>query len=111
MLNVRKQYLSQFSGQVANTQQILRHGRVNRVSHEKQLLFLDCRLYSDSVDNILLWPVLDTNETQSQEHVLAFNHSLGVCTFVHDINFGDNSDSSNTFWIQLSGHLQTVWRG
>jgi len=41
-------------------------------------------------------------------NIFSLDHALGVCTAVHDINFGYDTDGSNTFWIELSCHLKTV---
>ena len=75
---------------------------------EVELLFLDGSLNTNSVNNILLRPVFDADKSKSQLHIFAFNHSLGVGTLVHDIDFSDDTDSSNTFWVQLSCHLKSI---
>jgi len=48
---------------------------------------------------------------QSESHVFSFNHALGISTFVHDIDFGDNSNSPDALRVDLSGHLQTICGG
>jgi len=75
------------------------------MSTEIQLFFLDSLFDWNSIDNILLGSILDSNEAKSECDILSFDHSLCVGTLVHDINLGDNTNSSNTFWIQLSCHL------
>ena len=102
---MREENLSQFGGQVTNTQQTLWHGGVHWMSAEIQLFFLLGFLHGDSVYDVLLRSVLDADETKSKGDVLSLDHPLGICTFVHDINFGNNTDSSNTFRIELSCHL------
>lgn len=75
---------------------------------EIQLFLLDSLLDRDTVHNVLLRPILDANESESQLHVLAFEHALGIGTLVHNVNLRDNTNRPNSLWIQLSGHLQTV---
>jgi len=103
--NMSKKNLCQFGGQVADTQKTLRHTWVHWMSTEIQLFLLDSFSYWNSINNILLGSILDSNEAKSECDILSFDHSLSVGTFVHDINLGDNTNSSNTFWIQLSCHL------
>ena len=40
----------------------------------------------DSVDDVLLRSILNSNETKSKSNILAFNHPLRTGTLVHDIN-------------------------
>jgi hypothetical protein len=40
--------------------------------------------------------------------VLSSQHSLCISTFVHDINFSQDTDSSETLGIKLSCHLETI---
>lgn len=97
--------LRQLGGQVANTQETLRHRRVHWMGAEIQLFFFLSFLHCDSVNDVLLRSVLDSDETKPKGDVLALDHSLSVCTFVHDIDFGNDTDGSNTFRVQLSCHL------
>mmetsp|Transcript_11083 Transcript_11083/g.16856 ORF Transcript_11083/g.16856 Transcript_11083/m.16856 type:complete len:282 (+) Transcript_11083:1587-2432(+) len=78
---------------------------------EIQLLLLDSRLHGNAVHDVLLRPVLNSDEAQAQLHVLALDHALGVGTSVHDINLGDNTDGPNTLGVQLTGHLQAIRSG
>ena len=72
---------------------------------EIELLFLLSFFNSNPVDDILLRSVLDTNETHSKCDIFSFDHSFGGGTFVHNIYFSYNTNSSNTFWVDLSCHL------
>lgn len=78
---------------------------------EVQLFLLNSLLNWDSINNVLLGPVLDSNESKPKGDILSFNHSFGTCSSVHYINFSDDTNSSNTFWITLSSHLETVGGG
>lgn len=73
-----------------------------------QLLLLDGLLHGNTIHNILLGPVLDSDKAESQLHVLAFEHPLGIGTFVHNIDFCDDTDRPNTLWIKFPRHLQTI---
>lgn len=110
VLDVREQDLGQLGRQVADTQQALRHRGVYRMSAEVELLLLDGRLDGDSVQDVLLGPVLDSDEPETERHIFTLDHPLGVGTPVHDINLGDNTNSTDTLWVHLSRHLQTVRR-
>ena len=81
------------------------------MSVEIEFLFLDSCFDWNSIDNILLRPILNSNETKSKCDIFSFYHSLSTCTFIHDINFSDDTDSSNTFWVNLSCHLKTIGSG
>ena len=105
---MREQNLCELSSQIADTQKSLWHGRVNRMCTEIELLSFDGDLDRDSVDDILLRTVLNTNKSESKLNIFSFDHSLGAGTLVHDIDFGNNTNSSNTLRINLSGHLKTV---
>ena len=75
---------------------------------EVQLLFLNSDLHWNSVNDILLGPVLDADESKTQTYILAFNHSLCVGTFVHNVDLCYHSNGPDTFWINFTRHLQTI---
>jgi hypothetical protein len=105
MLNVSKKNFSQLRSKVTNTKERLWHSGINWMSIEIEFFLLDSSLNWNSIDNILLRSVLNTNETKSKSNIFSFDHSLGTCTFIHDIDFGDDTNGSNTFWVNLSCHL------
>ena len=72
---------------------------------EIKLFFLNCSFNSDSINDILLWSILDTNESKSQLNIFTFKHSLSTGTFVHDIDFSDDTNCSDTFRVHISSHL------
>lgn len=78
------------------------------MSVEVKLLFFDGGLHSDSIDDILLRSILDTNETQSQVYIFSLNHTLGIGSTVHDINLGDDTNCSDALGVELSSHLETI---
>lgn len=75
---------------------------------EIQLLFLNSCFDSNPIHNILLRSVFDSYEAKSEVNILAFEHTFCVGTFVHNINFCDNTNCSYTFWIKLTSHLKTI---
>lgn len=76
---------------------------------EIQLLLLNSCLHGNTINDILLRSVLDSDKSKSQLHIFTLEHTFSVGTFVHNVNLCDNTNSSNTLWIKLTGHLQTVW--
>jgi len=64
--------------------------------------------YWNCVNNIFLGSVLNTDITHAKWNLLIHNHAFGVGTSVHDVNFGDDTDSADTLWVELSRHLETV---
>ena len=111
MLDVSKQDTRKLGCQVEDTQQVLRHGRVDGVSGEVQLLLLLGRFHCDPVDDVLLRPVLDSDKTETELDILSFDHAFRVGTLVHDIDFRDDTNCTNTLRIKLSSHLETVGGG
>lgn len=81
------------------------------MSVEIELLFFLSFFDGDSIDDILLGSVFDSDETHSQIYIFSFDHSFGGSTFVHDVDFGDDTDCSNTFRIDGSCHLKTIGGG
>jgi hypothetical protein len=108
VLNVCEENLCQLRCQVADTQQVLRHRRVHRMRVEIELFLLDGSLHRYPVDDILLGPILDANESKSQLDILSLDHAFGIGSSVHDIDLGDDTDGSDTLGVQLSGHLEAV---
>jgi hypothetical protein len=102
---MREKNFSQFRSKITNTKERLWHSRINWMSVEIKLLFLDGSLNWNSIYNILLGSVFDSNETESKCDIFSFDHSFGTCTFIHDIDFSDDTNCSNTFWIDSSCHL------
>lgn len=109
VLDMCEQNLRQLRRQIENTKYLLIHWRINRMSTKIQLLFFDCSLDRDSIHDILLWSIFDTNESQSQLNIFSFEHSLSISSLIHDINLGDNTNSSDTLWIEFTSHLKTIW--
>lgn len=75
---------------------------------EIELFSFDSNLNRDSINDILLGTIFDADESKSEIYVLTLDHSLSTGTFIHDVDFSDDTNSSNTLWIDLSSHLQTV---
>jgi len=72
---------------------------------EIELFSFDGNLDRDSINDILLRTIFDTNKSKSQIYVLTLDHSLSTGTFIHDVDFGNDTNSSDTLWITLSSHL------
>jgi len=109
MLDMCEQNLRQLWRQIENTQYWLVHWWIDRMSAEIQLLFFDSCLDWDSIHNILLWSIFDTNESKSQLNIFSFEHSFSISSLIHDINLGNDTNSSNSLGIKLTSHLKTIW--
>ena len=81
------------------------------MSIEIKLFLLNSSLDCDPINNVLLRSVLDSDETKSQVDIFTLDHSLSIGSFVHDIDFSDNTDGSNTLWINFSCDLKTIRGG
>lgn len=108
VFNVSEQDTSQLLDEDITTEGSRGHTRVNRVGTEIHSFFLDSFSNRNLVDNIFLSSVLDTDVTHSEVDLLVENHALGICSSVHDINFSDDTDGSDTLRIDLSCHLETI---
>ena len=75
---------------------------------EIKLLFLDCLLDANSVNNILLRPVFDSDKAESELDILALEHAFGIRSLVHDVDLGNDANGSDALWIEFPGHLQAV---
>ena len=75
---------------------------------EIELLFLDGLLDTNTIHDVLLRSIFDSNKTESELHILAFKHPLSISSLVHNINLSDNTNGPDTLWVELSGHLQAI---
>ena len=108
VFNVSEQDTSQLLDEDITTEGARGHTRVNRVGAEVHSFLLNSFGNRNLVDDIFLSSVLDTDVTHSEVDLLVKNHALGVCSSVHDINFSDDTDGSDTLRIDLSCHLETI---
>ena len=61
----------------------------------------------DLILDVLLGSILDSNETQTELDLLVHDHSLGVGSSVHNVNFGDHTDCSDTLGVNSTRHTKT----
>lgn len=73
-----------------------------------QLFLFDCYLYWNLINDVLLGPILNSNEPKPKSDILSLNHPLGTGSSVHNINLGYDSYGPNSLWIAFSSHLETV---
>jgi len=78
---------------------------------EETHLFLHGLLDGNASLDVLLGSIFDTDETKTKLDFLIHDHALGVCASVHDINLGDDTDSSNTLRINSTSHSKTFLGG
>ena len=78
------------------------------MASEILLFFSDGLSNWNLVYNIFLSSVLYTYVSHAKWDFLIHDHALGVGTSIHDIDFCDNTDCSDTFGIKLSSHLEAV---
>lgn len=96
---------AQFLSQSLSSQHILRHGRINGVFAEVYFFSIQCVFDSHAVINVFLTPVFDAHVAESQLDIFSQNHIFRIGSSVHDVDFGNHSDSAFSFRVQLSGHL------
>jgi hypothetical protein len=108
VLDVSEQDVCQLLNENITTEGSRGHTRVDRVGTEIHSFFLDSFSNRNLVDDIFLSSVLDSDITHSEVDLLVENHALGVGSSVHDINFSDDTDGSDTLRIDLSCHLETI---
>jgi hypothetical protein len=75
------------------------HGRVDGMRREVSALLLDSFFDRDSVNDIFLSAILHSNETKLERNFLVHNHTLSVHSSIHDIYFGDDTDSSESLRV------------
>ena len=71
-------------------------------------LSFECDLDGNSIIDIFLSSVDDTDVPQFEMDLLIHQHLLGGGTFIHDVDFGDDSNGPLLASIPLSGQFQTV---
>ena len=105
--DVSEEYTRQLRCENLATKVARSHGRVDWVRVEELHLLLHRRFHRDLVLDVLLGSVLDSNETQTELDLLIHDHTLGVGSSVHDVNFGDHTDCSDTFGVNSARHTKT----
>lgn len=91
--------LGQLGGQDVRAKSSLRHGRVDRVSREVHLFSLDSISDTHVVKNVLLRPVLDSDVSQTKGYILTSEHALSVGALVHNIDLGQDTNSSQALRV------------
>ena len=108
MLDMSEQDFGKFTSQISNTKHVLRHSWIDRVCTKVELLLFNSLFDRNSINDVLLRSVLDSNKSKSQGHIFTFNHPLSTCSLVHDIDLSDDTDCSYSFIINFSSHLKTI---
>ena len=88
-----------------------RHGRIDRVSAEKQLLLFHCLLDRNLVNDIFLSTVFHADISEPELHVLVHNHALCICSAIHNVDLSDDTYRADSLRVQLASHLQTIGCG
>ena len=68
----------------------------------------ECNLDGNSIIDIFLGSVDDTDVAQFEVDLLIQKHSFGWGALVHDIDFGDDSDGPDAVSVPLPSQFQTV---
>lgn len=108
MLNMCEKDLGKLIYKYIASHQARWHSRVNGVRGEEHTFFLDRLLNRDLVNDIFLGSVFYTDKSKPQWYFLVHNHTLSVGSSIHNIDFSDNTDGSNTLRVQLLSHLKTI---
>jgi len=85
-----------------------RKGGVDRMGGKEVLLELQGFLYSDFVLNIKLRSALNTDVTKLHLNFLTQQHFSGIGTFIHNINLGNNTKSSDTIRVFFVSKLDSI---
>ena len=71
-------------------------------------LSFECDLDGNSIIDIFLSSVDDTDVPQFEMDLFIHQHLFGGGTFIHDVDFGDDSNGPLLVPVPLSGQFQTV---
>lgn len=74
---------------------------------ERHLLFHGC-LDRDLLLDVGLRSVFDSDEAETQLDILVHNSALSIGAAVHDVDLGDDTDSTDTLRIDFPRHSQTL---
>ena len=109
MLDVNEKNSWKSLGKFEATKVLWWQSRIDWVRCKESLLL--CLSFGnwDLVYDILLSSVLYTNITKTEWNLLIHNHLLGICSTIHNINLGNDTDSTDTFLIKTTRHLKTIW--
>lgn len=102
--NVGKQYAGQFCCQDFTTEVTWGHGGVNWMRIEETHFLLHGCFHGNLSLDVFLGSVLDADKSETELDFLVHDRTLGVGTAVHDINFGDDTDSSDTLGVDAASH-------
>ena len=58
--------------------------------------------------NVFLRTIFDSDIAQSERYLLIHDAALGVSPSVHDIELCNHTDCSDTLWVDLTSHFQTL---
>ena len=111
VLNVSKQYPCQLVCQYFTTKVTWWHCRVDLMLVEELLLFSLGFLDRETSHDIFLSSVFDTDKTKSELNLLVHNHAPSISSSVHDIDLGDDTNSSDSLWIKSLGHEKSLRGG
>ena len=78
------------------------------MTREECHFFLHGGLDGNLVLDVLLRAILDANEAETQLNLLVHDRTLGIGTAVHDVDLGDDTDSTDTFGVNVSRHAETL---
>jgi len=75
---------------------------------EETLLLSDSLFNRHRVLNIFLSTIFNTDPTQTERDVLAQQHSFSVGAAIHNVDFGNYTDSADTLGVKSASHQKTV---
>ena len=65
----------------------------------------------DLLLDVVLAAALDADEAEPERDFFVEEHGGGVCAFVHDVDFGDDSERALAFGVELHGELERLRGG
>jgi hypothetical protein len=75
---------------------------------EKVVFFLNGNLDRDRLLNVFLRTIFYSDIAKAERYFLIHDTALSICPSVHDIELCNHADCSDTLWVYLTSHLQTL---
>lgn len=105
---MREHYTRAAMSQIRSAKVLLRHRRINRVRRKVRLLLIEGGIDAHVGVDVLLRAVLYANIAETHWYFLPHDHSLRICSSVHDVDLGDHTEGADALFIDLASHLQSI---
>lgn len=109
LVDVLLQDFGESFGQGSGPQVFSVNVSVDGMASEVLLFLVECNWHFDFVVNVLLRTVLNSYKSQLERNLLVQNHLAGICTSIHDVDFGDHTQSPRPLRVPSPGQVQPLW--